>query len=380
MKGSRVAFTFPALWGGGVERVTINLARGLLDCGMSVDFVVGSACESDLIKAVPKGVRVVDLKVSPRFRLIRGLPKLFGYFWKNDIDVIVPYWTGLELLLICVMRMAYLGRRRPRVIYCIHNVSRWFEELPPTKRLLAKPMTWLMLRIADGVIAVSRGAAREFSQSFGFAENRIQVIYNPVVVPEIYEKASEPLDHPFFREGSAPVILGVGRLTKQKDFPTLIRAFALVRKQYPVQLIILGEGEERSELRGLTRELGLEPHVSMPGFVENPYQYMKRASVLVLSSAWEGLPGVLVEAMALGTPVVSTNCPSGPEEILEGGKYGPLVPVGDPQALAEAILHVLRNPPDPELLRNRAREFSIERATEAYIRVLFSEPGHRNHE
>ena len=186
---------------------------------------------------------------------------------------------------------------------------------------------------------------------------------------------AEPFDHPWFAPGAPPVILGAGRLTEQKDFPTLIRAFALVRKKHPARLMILGEGEERSKLETLVQELGLEKEVSLPGFVDNPYKYMKRAAVFVLSSRWEGFPNVLVEAMALGTPVVSTDCPNGPAEILENGKWGELVPVGETQSLASAVLRTLDR---VDVVRvkgaaERADQFRVESIIREYFCALFPE-------
>ncbi len=166
---------------------------------------------------------------------------------------------------------------------------------------------------------------------------KVQVIHNPVVTPELLQRAEEPLEHPWFQPKEPPVLLGVGRLTRQKNFPNLIRAFAEVRKRRPVRLLILGEGEERASLEDLVRSFGLEGEVGLPGFVQNPYPYMKRAAAFVLSSDWEGLPTVLIEALALGTPVVATDCPSGPREILQGGRWGRLVPVNNPTALAQAL-------------------------------------------
>ncbi|NLO89188.1 MAG: glycosyltransferase, partial [Clostridia bacterium] len=187
------------------------------------------------------------------------------------------------------------------------------------------------------VVAVSQGVADDLVKTTGLMRELIKVIYNPIVTPELLEKAKESIGHPWFKPGQPPVILSAGRLTAAKDFPTLIHAFARVRAERLARLMILGEGEERPNLESLVRELGLESDVSMPEFVENPYAYMARAAVFVLSSAWEGFGNVLVEAMAVGTPVVSTDCPSGPAEILEGGKWGKLVPVGDVEKLAKAL-------------------------------------------
>jgi len=218
-------------------------------------------------------------------------------------------------------------------------------------------------------VAVSRGVADDLARLTGLPREKIQVIYNPVVTPELFVKAEEPLGHPWFAAGEPPVILGVGRLHEAKDFQTLIRAFALVRKKRVARLVILGEGEERPKLEALVRELGLEEEVALPGFVDNPFKYMKRAGVFVLSSQWEGFGNVLVEAMACGTPVVSTACPSGPEEILENGRWGRLVSVGDVDALAEAIILTLDDKNHPDVAR-RALDFGVQRAIDEYIRVL----------
>ena len=159
-------------------------------------------------------------------------------------------------------------------------------------------------------------------------------------------------------------------MTTQKDFPTLLRAFARLRKQQPARLVILGEGKIKAALIALATELGILQDVALPGFVNNPLAWMSRSSVFVLSSVWEGFPGVLIEAMACGCPVVSTDCPSGPAEILNGGEYGRLVSMGDDGALAEAILTTLKKPLDSTKLRARAAEFSVERALDKYLEVL----------
>jgi glycosyltransferase involved in cell wall biosynthesis len=169
--------------------------------------------------------------------------------------------------------------------------------------------------------------------------------------------------------GAPPVILAVGRLTLQKDFPTLIRAFARLRARRSARLVILGEGELRDELEALVAELGLTADVALPGFVDNPFSWMRGSALFVLSSAWEGFGNVLVEAMACGTPVVSTDCPSGPAEILENGKWGRLAAVGDAEALARAIAEALDDPNPPDV-RARAAFFSVERSVDAYLAIL----------
>ena len=197
----------------------------------------------------------------------------------------------------------------------------------------------------------------------------IEVIYNPTITPELSQKSQESVDHPWFAPGEPPVVLGVGRLEQQKDFPTLIHAFAKVRQMQTAKLVILGSGREEKKLLSLVNELDLSEDVAMLGFVENPYAYMAKSAIFVLSSVWEGFGNVVAEALAAGAPVVSTNCPSGPAEILDNGKYGELVSVGDSQAMAEAILRVLLGEiksVDSDWLE----QFKLETVAQKYLDVL----------
>ena len=227
-----------------------------------------------------------------------------------------------------------------------------------------------LYRRADAIVAVSRESARDLEAFAGLAAGAVTPIYNPFDLARIARMAAESIPHPWFAPGQRrPVVLAVGRLVEPKDFPTLLRAFAAVRQRRDARLLILGEGELRGELAGLAHSLGLGPDdFDMPGFVTNPFAYLARAALFVLSSRWEGFGNVLIEAMACGTPVVSTDCPSGPREILEDGRWGALVPVGDGAALADAIEAALRAPraalPD---VRQRARDFEQDRAIDAYL-------------
>lgn len=197
--------------------------------------------------------------------------------------------------------------------------------------------------LADGLVATSQGIADNLSRHAGLGDLPVHVIHSGVITPSILARANETVDHPWLdTPRSVPVVLGVGRFAAQKDFPTLIRAFARVRSAFNARLVILGEGPERENMETLVRELGISEHVSMPGFVENPYAWMRRADVFVLSSAWEGFGNVVAEALGLGTPVVTTDCASGPSEILGHGRYGRIAPVGDYDALAEATIRTLR--------------------------------------
>ena len=194
---------------------------------------------------------------------------------------------------------------------------------------------------ADEIITVSAGVADDLAAATRIARSRMKVKNNPGVSTELLEQSREPVHHPWFAPGQPPVVLAAGRLKPQKDYPTLLRAFAKVRAKMETRLVILGEGDDRASLGVLADDLGINDDVYLAGFQENPFKFMSKAGVFVLASKFEGLPGVLIQALACGAPVVSTDCPSGPREILEDGKWGPLVPVGDVDRMADEIATVL---------------------------------------
>jgi glycosyltransferase involved in cell wall biosynthesis len=222
----------------------------------------------------------------------------------------------------------------------------------------------------DGIIAVSQGVAQHTATLIGLPIERIQVAPQPSVTPELEQLAVAPVEHPWFAPDQPPVILGVGRLTPQKDFASLIRAFAKLRATRPCRLVILGEGELRNALTELATSLGVADDFALPGFVTNPYAYMAKAGLFVLSSAFEGSPNVLIEALGVGAPLVATDCPYGPREILEGGRHGPLVPVGDVDALTAAMKETLDNPPNRATLTAAAQRYSTVNSASAYIHAL----------
>jgi glycosyltransferase involved in cell wall biosynthesis len=245
----------------------------------------------------------------------------------------------------------------------------WRGDERTPKKKLESYLVYTSYRWADDVIAVSKALAAELCRSTGLPLERITVIYNPTITSDLAIKARESVPHPFFQPGNPPVVLGVGRLTRLKDFSTLVQAYALLRQVRQARLVILGEGEQRAELEALIRSLGLQQEADLPGFVSNPYAYMKRAGVFVLSSTSEAFGNVLVEALACGCPVVSTNCPGGPAEILRGGEYGYLVPMRAPAAMAQAILATLsgeKKTVDPAWLE----QFRLEVVAPQYLQIL----------
>jgi glycosyltransferase involved in cell wall biosynthesis len=339
----RLAIFLPGLYDGGAERTLLNLAEGMAAKGFLVDLVLARA-EGPYMAEIPDSVRVIDLKAT---RVMTCLPALVHYL-RSERPVALLATLYANIIALWARRMTGIPQRlilnEQNTLSSVSNGEkdlRW--------KLYPELAKWFY-PWADAVTAVSQGVADDLSLTTRLSPSRIQVIYNPIVTPALQKKSATLLEDPWFRTGEPPVVLGVGRLTAQKAFNVLIEAFAQVRKSQPARLVILGEGEERPILEALIKQLGLEQAVKLPGFVANPYPYMAHAALFVLSSRWEGLPTVLVEAMSLRTPVVATDCPSGPQEILKNGQYGQLVPVDDPGALALAIQNSLAQratfPPD----------------------------------
>ena len=364
---TKIAILLHWLRPGGAERVMLNLSHGLLDRGFDVDLLLVRA-EGEFISTRDPRTRLVNLEAA---RALDALPALRRYLRREQPAVILSNLPHLNLL-------ALFGRgffsRQPRLVLVhhsdlgiasAHGVRRWEQYYPFVLRFINP--------FADRFVAVSTGVADALVKKAGVPRKKITVIYNPIALPEIQRLASAPLEHPWFNPGEPPVILAVGRLTAAKDYPTLLRAFALLCSRRAARLTILGNGELRGELEALASSLGIAANMEFAGYQANPYAFMRHAALLALSSAWEGFGNVLVEALACGTQVVSTNCHSGPAEILDGGKYGRLVPVGDDHAMAEALENALDHPLPPEALRERAKAFSVEAALERYLPLLTGE-------
>jgi len=393
-----IAVLLPSLDGGGAERSMLHLVRSFLEQGRSVDLLLCRA-RGPLLDKVPTAARLVTLKPTSGFRgrLMAALADPSG-IWSLLRPVLLPAKTDADIRHIVALRN-YLRETRPDVILSAltytNLIALWAKQLAgvPTPVIVSErvalsahmksesgqrgwrycyilPTVSHAYRKSGGIVAVSDSVASDLSESTQISRTAIKTIYNPIVDKSLYEMADEPLDHPWFGPEAAPLILAAGRLIPQKDFRTLIHTFALVRSKRQARLVILGEGRQRSDLESLVKKLGIEADVEMPGFVDNPYKYMSRASVFALTSLYEGLPGVLTQALACGCPVVSTDCPGGSAEILGNGEYGRLVPVGDQQALADAITSILDETTDKERLKKRASAFSVEFASRCYLDYL----------
>lgn len=378
-KNKKIALFIPSLAGGGAERVFVNLANEFARRGISVNLVLAKK-EGPYLKDVSESVKVIDLKAR---RVLFAVFPLIKYLRQEKPRVLLSTVDHANIIAVLAR---FLSRAKIKVIIRVaNNLSVSLQGTKGYRWPLRLYGTILFSRFADEIVTVSKGVAEDFAKTAKVARGRIKVIYNPTVTPKIFNKANEVpkiknRKPSFAKQGTgedeakksrrpSKVVLGVGSFLRQKGFETLIRAFAKVRENKRVKLIILGEGEERKKLESLVKDLKLEEDVDMPGFMENPYAYMAKADIYVLSSWWEGLPNTLIEAMACGTPVVSTDCPSGPREILEDGKYGKLVPVGDVEAMVKAIEETLEDPPDSKKLRERVKAFSLEKAADEYLKL-----------
>jgi glycosyltransferase involved in cell wall biosynthesis len=352
---------------GGITPVVCNLAAAFADAGKRVELVtVTPADPRTLCPTLDGRIQVWNLGKGSR---LRHLFQLGTYLRERSPRVLLAAGQRPNLLAAFCIR---LWRPPCRLFLSVHNsLSKGFDELGTVKRRLRILGMRASYPMADAVVCVSAGVADDLARYVNLPERKVQVIHNPVLSPRQLGAIPQAPSHPWFEAGQPPVILGAGRLTRQKDFSSLIRAFALVAADHDCRLMILGEGRERLVLERLASELRLSDRIALPGFVADPRGFMAGASLFVLSSAWEGFGMVLVEAMAAGTPVVSTDCPSGPREILLDGALGPLVPVSDPPALARAMLQVLEAPPQTELLRRRAADFTSDQAAEKYLRLMF---------
>ena len=359
-----IAFFLVNLDGGGAEKVMLSLANGFAERGLKVDLVLVKLT-GEYLSLISPQVRVVNLDHP---RLITSLPLLVKYLKQHRPKLLISALEDPNTLAIIAK---ILARVPTRIVVTVHNhLTRYSTQSKELKRKLTPWFVRWLFPFADEIVAVSQGVADDAAKVSRLAPSKIKTIYNPIFTTDLIAKFQEPIDCDWLLNDRIPVILGVGRLTKQKDFATLIRAIAIVKQQYPVRSILLGQGEELPYLENLVKELDLINDVAFLGFVANPYAYMSKAKILVMSSVYEGFGNVLVEGMLAGIPVVSTNCKSGPSEILADGKYGNLADVGDASSLAIAIIDTLKNPLHPDILRKRGQEFSLAAALEQYHQLL----------
>lgn len=360
----RLALFLPSLGGGGAEKRMLNLAMEFTKKGYAVDMLL-SKREGAYLSSVPAHIRVIDFNAS---RPLKAIPALVRYLSLEKPQAMLSTITSANLAAIWACQ---ISRSRTRCVICeASNLSTELHNSVAHNRLLMPLLIRRFFPKAYAIVAVSQGAADDLARTAGIPRQSIRVIYNPVISSMLLAKSREAADHPWLQSSPIPVIVGMGRLTRQKNFSTLIRAFAAVRERIPSRLILLGDGEERPLLESLSLRLGIAHDVDLPGFVSNPYPTLAKASLFVLSSRWEGLPWVLIEALACGTKVVATDCPHGPREILDNGTYGQLCPVGDVPSMAAAMIRALRGEFVAQDPTHWLEQFSLEANSARYLDLL----------
>lgn len=361
----KIAIFIPSFGDGGVEHMLVNLANGLVQRGVSVRFIMNQA-EGPYLDRLAEPVLRVELPSQSRHGLMRDLT---AYLQRERPAILMSAKVRDDRIALAVKER--LQNTRIRFFLQVGTT------LSARARHKQRFTQWLhryairrLYRRADGVLANSLGVAEDVVRFAGVAQGRVHYVPNPTVTPDIQKLASAPVEHPWLAPGAPPLVLGIGGLRRQKDFATLIRAFAKLRARRACRLMILGQGRQEERLKALARRLGVADEVALPGFVKNPYAYLGRASLFTLSSLWEGCPNVLIEALAVGTPVVATDCPSGPREILADGRYGRLAPIADAEALAQAMASTLESPPTADFLRQAVSPYTLENSSHMCLRAF----------
>lgn len=388
-----VAFLLNDFALGGAERVMITLCNAMAARGIRVELLLRKK-EGPLLGELSDAVEITLLPASGRGRwmpavaklvgtspellaqllarnpegFIRRLPALRDYLRREQPDALLSTLTGNNLLTTLAAELAKVETRivLREAINLLADYNRDGKALPAGLPALLRQ--WYPR--ADAIVCVSQGVEQDLHGLVGADLKNTRTIYNPLDIAKIEALSRADPCHPWLKTSGDDCIVALGRLEPQKDYTTLIRAFARLSTERPSRLIILGEGSERESLTVLASDLGVADRVDLHGAVENPFQFLARADLYVMSSAWEGCPNALMEAMACGCRVVSTDCPSGPRELLQDGEIGPLAPVGNADGLAAAMAHALATPPDPDLVKARAAEYSLPNVVQRYREVL----------
>lgn len=363
----KVAFFIPTLNFGGIEANTIRLAKAFIKQGYDVDLLV-VRLEGDYIERLPSEINVIDLSCA---KVYKAIPFLKRYINLHKPDAIISGGEAPNIVLIISKLLTF--KNKAKIVVSIRtHLSTELRKTNSINLKILKYMGKLFYHFADEIVAVSRGVAEDASKIFGLNREKINVIYNPVFDEDLIDKDPYRTKQKL-EVAKIPTVIGVGRLVQQKNFALLINSFSVVLKQKQAKLIILGEGPERLNLEQQIKLLKLDEDVELLGYQDNPYQHMKESDIFVLSSEWEGFGNVIVEAMACGLKIVSTDCPSGPAEILDDGEFGVLVKNNNVTGLAKGILEAISTKNDLNKGLNRAKHFSAESARQKYERLIYSD-------
>lgn len=363
LSAEHIAIFVPSLRGGGAEGVMLNLANSLAQRGYRVDLVVAQA-EGPYLSRVRAEVTLIDLSAR---RIAWALIPLCRYLRKRSPDTMLSALSHANLVAIFARKLANVPTK-----LAISERSALPKRPAGVK---GRAMQFLIKQFyskADKIICVSKGIEKELRECLNAPEEKILTIHNPVDFDLIDVQRNAPVPHHWLQSKDHFVILTAGRLVKAKDFETLLKAFAMLRKNCNAKLIIMGQGPEEANLRSLASDLGVTHEVDFVGFQQNPFAWMARCNLFVLSSIREGFPNALIQAMACNARVVSTDCRTGPDEILENGKWGMLAPVGDVTVLSEVMMASLACANSPNT-RARALDFKNEKIVDNYESVLLKE-------
>lgn len=364
----KLAFYIPSLGVGGAERVVVNLSNEFSNRGHSVDLVTSNK-DGKLRDEVSKEVDLIQHSPIhvPAYSSLGSVPFLSRYLKRNEPDWL---YSAMNHANIPAIISTHISDSDTKIMISEHNTpSRLINHSYGNKIIYS--MARYLYPHSDCIVTVSDGVKRDLVNEVDISPDKLKTVYNPIVTPSLIQKSFESVEHPWFKSDDINVILGMGRLHPQKRFSDLIRAFSQMNS-HDSRLVIIGEGQEREKLEQHVNELNIDDRVHFLGYVENPYKYLCNASVFALSSAWEGFGNVLVEALACGCPVVSTNCPNGPIEILADGEYGTLVPVGDIETLSSAIERTIKEEVNQTALRGRADDFHVDEIADQY-ELLFEQ-------
>jgi glycosyltransferase involved in cell wall biosynthesis len=359
----KVGLFFGSFAGGGAERMMVNLARGMVLKGMDVTIYVVNKT-GPYLKEVPQNIPIKSYDA--RFGVKSVIYKIRKTLKEDELSAFI----STQMHINAAVGLASIGlKNKPKII---------FREANTPSEIISSHLSRVVYRwtykYADHYVAVSQGVKDDMIPYLSLEKEDVTVIYNPVIDETILEKMQETVEHPWFNDSNVPIIVGMGRFAPQKKFEDLIDAFTIVRKSTNARLVIFGEKNETSSyfrmIQDKINDSGYSEDIWLPGFVNNPFKFLKKANVFVLSSKFEGLPGVLIQAMACGCPVVSTDCPSGPKEILKNGEFGKLVEVGNYEKLAKAIIDTLKDPNNTKDIKKRGQYFTIKNATKNYLEMI----------
>ena len=368
-KKIKIVFFIPTLGGGGAERNIINFIKNFDKEKFSISLVLGEK-KGELISEVPKDISVIDLGTVNSLKIFFRLIK---YFQTTEADIFISTFPRFNIISLLAK---FFSKPKTKIIVVEQSTISLLPLVAKTfidriiSRFCLPYFVKLIYPMADAIVCVSQGVADDLSKFIPDQKNKIKVIYNPITNDRIYRMAKEPVGHPWFSDSKIPIVLSVGRLIGAKDYPNFLQAAKMVLQKRTARFVVLGDGAQKIKLENMAYKLGISENVAFLGFQKNPYKYMNKADILVLSSFKEGFGNVIVEAMACGTPVISTNCKSGPSEIIKNKENGILVPIRDPKALSKAILELLNNSPLRQKFsrngRKRAKLFSVEKSVREY--------------